>query len=175
MSNKIVKNSLTKIHVDKGLKLPQKPLPPLQPEAQFSHQPVRRRDIITIAGIESDTSYQEYQWPMFAVKELSDNAVDFLKENYPNAASDERKIATTVKLDTTIKPKMLRIAVHNSNVGNLPVFQNLDGIFDYDNWVSTKRNQHRMTAGGLGDFLKRVSGNGICFMGWAQRQSQRFI
>jgi hypothetical protein len=97
---------------------------------------------------------------MFAVKELSDNAVDFFKENYPNAAAEERKIAITVKLDTTVKPTMLRIAVRNSNVDNLPVFQNLDGIFDYDNWVSTKRNQHRMTAGGLGDFLKRVLGMG---------------
>jgi hypothetical protein len=55
---------------------------------------------------------------------------------------------------------MLRIAVRNSNIDNFPVFQNLDGIFDYDNWVSTKRNQHRMTAGGLGDFLKRVLGMG---------------
>ena len=112
---------------------------------------------------------------MFAVKELSDNAVDFLKENYPNAAADERKIATTVKLDTTVKPKMLRIAVRNSNVDNLPIFQNLDGIFDYGNWVSTKRNQHRMTARRIGRLFKKSSGHGICFMDWAQRQSQRFI
>jgi hypothetical protein len=55
---------------------------------------------------------------------------------------------------------MLRIAVRNSNVNNITVFQNLEGVFNYNNWVSTKRNQHRMTAGGLGNFLKRVLGMG---------------
>ena len=160
MSNKIVKNNLTKIHVDKGSKIASKTYTPPTTRGSVFTSTSQKKRYLTIAGIESDTSYQEYQWPIFAVKELSDNAVDFLKENYPNATSDERKIATTVKLDTTIKPKMLRIVVRNSNVDNLPVFQNLDGIFDYDNWVSTKRNQHRMTAGGLGDFLKRALGMG---------------
>lgn len=80
--------------------------------------------------------------------------------HYPNVSANERKIATRVKLDTIAQPRILRIAVRNSNIDNFPVFQNLHGIFDYDRWVSTKRNQHRMTAGGLGDFLKRVLGMG---------------
>ena len=35
----------------------------------------------------SDTSYLEYQWPEFAVKELNDNADDFFKVYYPNATA----------------------------------------------------------------------------------------
>ncbi|HEU4443169.1 MAG TPA: hypothetical protein VFR94_00685 [Nitrososphaeraceae archaeon] len=147
-------------HVDKESKIASKTYTPPNIRGSVFTSTSQKKRYITIPGIESDTSYQEFQWPMFAVKELSDNAVDFLKENYSNATANERKIATSVKLDTVVKPKMLRIAVRNSNVDNSPVFQNLDGIFDYDNWVSTKRNQHRMTAGGLGDFLKRALGMG---------------
>jgi hypothetical protein len=155
----IEENDTATIHVDNGSKNTSKTSTPVTRSSVYTSTSQKKR-YITIAGIESDTSYQEYQWPMFAVKELSDNAFDFFKENYPNAGANKRKIATAVKLDTTVQPKMLHIAVRNSNVDNFPVFENLDGIFDYDNWVSTKRNQHRMTAGGLGDFLKRVLGMG---------------
>lgn len=91
-----------------------------------------------------------------------DNSYGFFKVYYRNTSVDARKIVTRVRIDTatTTQPKILRIAVRNSNINNIPVFEDLDGIFDYDNWVSTKRNQHRMTAGGLGDFLKRVLGMG---------------
>lgn len=153
-------NNVTNVHVEKELKIASKASTPFKTGSSVYTSTSQKKRYITIAGIESDTSYQEYQWPVFAVKELSDNAFDFFKENYPNATADARKIATAVKLDTIVQPKMLRIAVRNFNVDNLTVFQNLDGIFDYDNWVSTKRNQHRMTAGGLGDFLKRVLGMG---------------
>jgi hypothetical protein len=128
----------------------------------------QKRRYITIAGIESDTSYKEHQWPTFALKELGDNASDYFKTHYLNATANERRIAIRVRIDDTAtqsKVKILRLAVRNSNVNNIPVFQNLDGIFDYDSWVSTKRSQHRMTAGGLGDFLKRVLGMG--YASWA--------
>lgn len=154
-------NNATNVHVDKELKIASKVSTPFKTGSSVYTSTSQKKRYISIAGIESDTSYQEYQWPVFALKELSDNAFDFFKENYPNATANERKIAASVRLDTTIvQSKLLHIAVRNSNVNNFPVFQNLDGIFDYDNWVSTKRNQHRMTAGGLGDFLKRVLGMG---------------
>ena len=40
------------------------------------------------------------------------------------------------------------------------MFEVLDSVFDYDQWYSTKRYQHRETCGSLGDFLKRGSGMG---------------
>lgn len=120
----------------------------------------QKKRYITIAGIVSDTSYQEYQWPEYAEKELADNSYDFFKIYYPNASSNERKIEIRITIDTKQPINIIRIAVRNSNVNNVHVFQNLSGIFDYNNWGSTKRDQHRMTAGGLGDFLKRVLGMG---------------
>jgi hypothetical protein len=76
-----------------------------------------------------------------------------------------------VKIDTQTYPNstIFRIAVRNSNVDNLVVFPDLHAVLDYDRWGSTKRNQHRMTAGGLGDFLKRVLGMG--YASWTARDS----
>jgi hypothetical protein len=120
----------------------------------------QKKRYITIAGIVSDTSYQEHQWPEYSVKELADNSYDFFKIYYPNATANERKIEARVTIDTKQPINVIHIAVRNSNVNNFPVFQNLSGVFDYNNWGSTKRDQHRMTAGGLGDFLKRALGMG---------------
>jgi hypothetical protein len=159
MSNKIVKNNPTKIHVDKDSKNASKTSTP--PRDIFTSTSQKKK-YITIAGIESDTSYLEYQWPEFAVKELNDNADDFFKVYYPYASANERKISTKVTIDTVTKQpvNVIRIAVRNSNVNNYQVFPNLSGVFDYNSWGSTKRYQHKMTASALGDFLKRVLGMG---------------
>jgi hypothetical protein len=42
---------------------------------------------ITIKGIQSETSYQEPDWPVFAMKELMDNAYDFLNDYLLNVSN----------------------------------------------------------------------------------------
>jgi hypothetical protein len=165
-----------KLHVGEGQKIgqnastPLHSLPPPTP-ALAKGGPVyttvsQKKRYITISGIQSDISWQEQQWPEFGFREQGANASDFFKIAYPNATANERRISFRLVVDTvTRKPvKLLRIIVRNSNVKNYQVFQDLPGIFDYDNWVSTKRNQHRMTGGGLGDFLKR--GLGMGYASW---------
>ena len=43
--------------------------------------------------------------------------------------------------------RIFRIAVRNSNIDQIEAFtaEGLQQIFDYTQWLSTKRNQHRMT------------------------------
>ena len=79
-----MENNTANIHVDKGSKNASKTFPP--PRDIFTSTSQKKK-YITIAGIESDTSYLEYQWPEFAVKELNDNADDFFKVYYPNATA----------------------------------------------------------------------------------------
>jgi hypothetical protein len=148
-----------KIHVYKGSK--NASITSTPPRDIFTSTSQKKK-YITIAGIESDTSYLEYQWPIFTVKESNDNADDFFKVYYPNATANARRISTRVKIDTVTKRpvNIIRIAVRNSNVNNYQVFPNLNSIFDYNSWGSTKRYQHKMTAGALGDFLKRILGMG---------------
>ena len=117
---------------------------------------------LTISGIQSETSYQEPEWPIFALKESMDNAFDSLNDYYPNEIKELRNIAVCIKIEpgTQTARNILHMSVRNSNVRDVPVFENIDEIFDYNMWGSTKRNQHRMTCGSLGDFLKRVLGMG---------------
>jgi hypothetical protein len=117
---------------------------------------------LTIDGIQSETSYREQDWPLFALKELMDNAFDFLNDYYPNESRESRHIAIRIKIEPAKDKRkyIVRIVVRNSNVSNIPVFENIDKIFDFNRWFSTKRNQHRMTCGSLGDFLKRDLGMG---------------
>jgi hypothetical protein len=152
-----------RIHAFKDPKIGQKgPSPHDKRTGPVFTSTSQKKRYITIDGIVSDTSYSEDQWPEFALKELADNSYEFFVVNYPDAAREVRRISTQIKIDTKKYPgvKILRIAVRNSNVGNRAAFPDLHGIFDYDRWGSTKRGQHRMTAGGLGDFLKRVLGMG---------------
>ncbi len=116
---------------------------------------------ITVSGIQSETSYQLRDWPKFAFKELLTNAWDFLNDFYPDSSysKQHRSIKVIVMIDRIPKNedlRLLRITVRNSNTDRHKVLQDLDLIFDFDNWQSTKRNQYRVTGGSLGDFLKRV-------------------
>jgi hypothetical protein len=102
------------------------------------------------------------------MKELMDNGYDFLNDYYPNETKEARKIVVRVKIDPPPNA-FLRMAVRNSNVNNIAVFENLEQVFDYDRWYSSKRNQHRMTCGSLGDFLKRILGMG--YASWTSNSS----
>ena len=116
---------------------------------------------LTVSGIQSETSYQEPEWPIFALKESMDNAFDSLNDYYPNESKELRNIAVCIKIESGTQTRdILRMSVRNSNVRDVPVFENIEEIFDYNMWGSTKRNQHRMSCGSLGDFLKRVLGMG---------------
>ena len=137
----------------------------------------------TVSGIENELSIPQNMWPCFALKELSDNAYDWLNDHYPcnssrvdsnNRTRRRRYIAIRIQIDKipndTNLTRVFRIAVRNSNVDQIEVFgggrEGLEQIFDYTQWLSTKRYQHRMTAGSLGDYLKRHGG-----MGYASRNN----
>jgi hypothetical protein len=154
-----LEKDITRIHVYGGSKNAPKTS---TPHREIFTSTSQKKRYITIAGIESDTSYREYQWPIFSIKDLNDNGDDFFKAYYPTTDANARKISTKVTIDTITKrpTNIIRTAVRNSNVNNYSVFQNPSGIFDYNSWGSTKRYQHRMTASSLGDFLKRILGMG---------------
>ena len=152
------------LHDDKCTKIVKKVDPPSnrRRNGPVATSTVKLMSYITVKAIESETSYLLFLWPIFALKELMDNAWDFLNDYYPNNPREDRKIGVTIKVD--LKPNgeksILRIVVRNSNVDNISVFEDLDSLFDYDRWYSTKRYQHRETCGSLGDFLKRGLGMG---------------
>jgi hypothetical protein len=137
-------------HVELGTRIVKISRPPL-------HKPIFTSTKVsmagfTVSGIESETSYLERTWPLFAGKELMDNPYDWFNEFYSDSPKQDRKISLRVwPIDIGI-----RIALRNSNVDNIPVFQNLGLTFDLAIWHSSKRNQHKGGTGALGDALKRI-------------------
>jgi hypothetical protein len=131
---------------------------------------------VTVGGIQSDTSWQERDWPKESMKELISNAYDFFGDSYPNGTKETRKIAVRVKIDSILdgdrKKIIIRIAVRNSNVDNITVFEDLQPIFDYTRFVSTKRHQHKISSGALGDFLKR--GLGMGYASWTNGYNREY-
>jgi hypothetical protein len=119
---------------------------------------------LTIRGVESDLSRQEMEWPKEIMIQLIGNAWDSLQDNYLEGTKETRKIGVCIMIDSIpdgdVKRIVIRIAVRNSNEDNLPVFEDVEQIFDYTKFHSTKRNYHRMVTGALGDFLKRSLGMG---------------
>ena len=119
---------------------------------------------LTVNAIESELSRPETEWPKEIMIQLIGNAWDSLQDNYPDGTKETRKIGVRIKIDSipdgADRMVVIRIAVRNSNVDNLPVFEDIEQIFDYTKFHSSKRNQHRMVTGALGDFLKRSLGMG---------------
>lgn len=147
-------------HVDLPSKIRKNTLPPSKPVSTTDSQSMA---YVTVKNIESETSYLERDWSLFVLKELEDNAFDWLNDYYPARSPKDkeiRKISVRIWITTEADNKLLHIAVRNSNVNNKPAFKKLYKTFDFYVWHSTKRNQHRMTTGSLGDALKRCLGMG---------------
>jgi hypothetical protein len=141
----------------------------VQPPAAIWTTTKQSMSYVTVRGIESDTSWPVHEWPKQSAKEQISNAYDFLRDHYPDETKETRKIAVFVKIESILdedsvdrdkERTVIRILVRNSNVENIPVFENLEAIFNYTQFHSTKRNQHREVSGALGDFLKRGLGMG---------------
>jgi hypothetical protein len=91
-------------HDDKSNKIVKKVDPPStrRRKGPVATSTVKLMSYITVKAIESETSYLLLQWPIFAFKELLDNAWDFLNDYYSNNPKEDRKIGVTIKVD--LKP-----------------------------------------------------------------------
>jgi hypothetical protein len=161
-------------HADLGSKIAQKeadpPINKQQKPTTIKPSPIwtstkQSMSYVTVAGIQSDTSWQEQDWPKESTKELISNANDSINDNYPTGTKITNKIHVRIKIDSLPEDQhnkriIIRIAVRNSNIDDIPVFEDLPPIFDYTSFVSTKRHQHKISSGALGDFLKRSLGMG---------------
>ena len=53
---------------------------------------------VTVKNIESETSHLEADWTLFVLKELIDNAWDWINDEYPAVAKAVRKIGVRIWL-----------------------------------------------------------------------------
>ena len=84
-------------------------------------------DYVTVNGVILRTGYaNKSDWYLLGIKEPLDNAIDFLWKNYPGSAD------AYITVDITKDDLLFHITVRNTNSRNIPVFQNLSAIFDYN-------------------------------------------
>jgi hypothetical protein len=119
----------------------------------FSSQKMRM-DYVTLEGIENRTGVGEENLYGFILKELLDNALDFQETQSVKEQINEAKIQVTITKEDT----GLRLLVRNSNnYGRLPFSKDkLKSIFNFDISYSSKRNQHKINRGALGDAFKEI-------------------
>lgn len=85
-------------------------------------------DYVTPGGVILRTGHADKKmWYLLCLKELWDNCIDFSWKYYQGAPD------VTIETEITkTNDSMFHVKMRNTNSKNIPVFQNLSAIFDYD-------------------------------------------
>jgi hypothetical protein len=128
----------------------------------FSSQNSQFADYTTWKGIENKTGIEKEDAVSFLVKELLDNALDYLEttQYHNNTATPTLQPEIHMVIEKS-QGKYLRITVCNlsyldSQTNSIFSSNILKSIFDFNRYHSSKRNQFKITKGALGDALKEV-------------------
>jgi hypothetical protein len=135
------------------------------PLATFSSQK-RIMDYITLQGIENRTGFETRNLFTLLMKELLDNAVDFLEMQYSgisiNTELENREAKNVGQADLVVtirkEANYLSLTVKNSNKVGKATFSKdlLQQVLSFDRYYSSKRNQYKISRGALGDALKEI-------------------
>ena len=155
--------------------------PEQEGQPNFSSQ-TTRMDYVTLEGIENRTGIEKENAYAFVIKELLDNAVDFLETEHIGISQkkDQKAMETIAAAEVQVyvsreeDNKFLQITVVNSNQYGKAVFSKdmLQSIFNFETFYSSKRNQYKITRGALGDAFKEI----LCIpyaLAREQRQGQQ--
>jgi len=115
-------------------------------------------DYVTLEGIENRTGIEKNDMCGFVLKELLDNAVDFLETQHLGQKNHDTIAPAEIEVVIKKEHNYLCILVRNSNYCGNVIFTEgqLHSIFDFDTFYSSKRNQYKISKGALGDALKAI-------------------
>ena len=108
-------------------------------------------DYYTRDGVILRTGFSNLKdWFLLCVRELLDNALDFIVRYYQGY--DNFVIGVEIFKDDNF----FHLKVKNPNPNNLPVFMNKVAIFDDEQRYGTKQDLHIISRGMLGDAMKQI-------------------
>ena len=112
-------------------------------------------DYISIKGISERIGVEKDDLIRFILKELLDNALDFMETYGRPLVTTETKEGGDLAVSVSITNE--KITVSNCNFG-IETFtkERLKSIFSFDRFYSSKRNIYRISRGSIGDALKEV-------------------
>ncbi len=119
-------------------------------------------DFITIKGIRTRLGLDKKDLDVFVIRELFDNALDFIESNAKEFVKRNKTPYIHLISSEEENGKVTKITVRNSNplVGIDNVFSDsqIEKIFNFDNYYSSKRNQYHLSRGALGGAFKDILG-----------------
>jgi hypothetical protein len=108
-------------------------------------------DYFTRDGVILRTGFSNLRdWFLLCIRELLDNAVDFLVRNYQGADN------CVIDVEIFKADNLFRLKVRNSNYNDHKVFRNKAAIFNYDGRYGSKQDLHIISRGMLGDAQKQI-------------------
>jgi hypothetical protein len=140
---------MSEFHLDENNgKAQSKDLPPPQ---EISSYRKHSMDYFTRDGVILRTGFSNIRdWFLLCIRELLDNAIDFLVRYYQGA--DNCVITVDVFKDDNI----FRLKVRNSNYNDYEVFGNKAAIFNFEGRYGSKQDLHIISRGMLGDAQKQI-------------------
>ncbi|MGC1133755.1 MAG: hypothetical protein WA941_13095 [Nitrososphaeraceae archaeon] len=134
-----------------------KSVPPFPP-SDISTLRKHSMDYFTREGFILRTGYTEMKdWYLLPIREALDNGIDFVWKYC-------RGENMTISVDITKDDKLFHIKIRNPNPHNIPVFEDLDAIFNYEARYGSKQDVHVISRGMLGDAMKQISSLGYTIL-----------
>jgi hypothetical protein len=147
LASKTDKNSGNKVTPTQPSKQP----PSSEQPKDFNTYKKHGMDYFTEQGVKLRTGLSDKkEWYLLVIRELLDNAIDFLTKYYKGASNTE------IGVFITIQGGYIRVMVRNSNYNNVPILQNKAAIFKYDMTYGSKQYLYIVSRGMLGDALKQM-------------------
>lgn len=152
------KNDTNEIRLDeKPSKNESKSAPPLS-HSDISTLRTHSMDYFTREGFILRTGYTEMRdWYLLPIREALDNGIDFVWKYCQG-----ENIA--INVDITKDDKLFHVKIRNPNPYNVPVFEDLDAIFNYEARYGSKQDVHVISRGMLGDAMKQISSLGYTIL-----------
>lgn len=127
----------------------------------FSTSRKHSMDYVTADGITLRTGYSDKPlWYLVAIRELLDNAADFLWKYYLGSSN------AAITVDIYKSDQVFRLKVRNSNDNDIHVFSDaeISAIFDFEGRYGSKQDVHIIFRGMLGDALKQILAFGYALL-----------
>ena len=128
---------------------------------ELSQEQPKSTDYITINGLIGILGIRENELLDFLLQELFDNALDWIDSHTKDFVKLNKKPYIKLVTSKEENRNVTKITVRNSNLGKYEEIltkDQVDRIFDFDNFFSSKRNQYRIKRGARGGAFKEILG-----------------
>jgi hypothetical protein len=114
-------------------------------------------DYLSIQGINTKFGLNSTDLDIFIIKELIDNALDFIEQNAKEFVNGKCPFVDVIITEDN-KKEVVKIRVRNSNAGINNIFtkERINKIFTLHDYYSSKRYRHKINRGELGDAFKAI-------------------